>query len=32
MLEWLHELHSAEGIKAIIQGGGLLALIGIIFA
>jgi membrane-associated protein len=32
MLEWLHELHSAEGISKILHAGGLLALIGIIFA
>ncbi len=32
MLEWLHTLHSPEGISQIIEAGGLLALIGIIFA
>jgi membrane-associated protein len=32
MLEWLHQLHSAEGISQIIQAGGLIALIAIIFA
>ena len=32
MLEWLHELHSAEGISRIIQAGGLVALIAIIFS
>jgi membrane-associated protein len=32
MLEWLSTLHSAEGISDIIARGGLVALIGIIFA
>lgn len=32
MIEWLHSLHSAEGISQIIQAGGLIALIAIIFS
>lgn len=32
MLDWLRELHSAEGISQIIQAGGLVAIIAIIFA
>ncbi len=32
MMEWVHQLHSAEGISRIIEAGGLLALIGIVFA
>ncbi|OFZ20477.1 MAG: hypothetical protein A2X94_10715 [Bdellovibrionales bacterium GWB1_55_8] len=32
MLDWLKELHSAQGISQLIQAGGLFALIGIIFA
>lgn len=32
MLHWLHELHSASGISQIVQTGGLLALVGVIFA
>ncbi len=32
MLEWLHKLHSVEGISGIIQAGGMLALIAIVFA
>jgi hypothetical protein len=32
ILEFIHQLHSADGIRQIIQTGGLLALIGIVFA
>jgi membrane-associated protein len=32
MLEWLKGLHSSAGIAQIIQAGGVIALIGIIFA
>lgn len=32
MLDWLKELHSAAGISRLIEAGGLIALIGIIFA
>lgn len=32
MLEWLHQLHSPEGIRALIAAGGLIVLAGIIFA
>ncbi len=32
MLDWLRELHSAEGISQIVQAGGVIALTGIIFA
>lgn len=32
MLDWLKELHSAEGITKIISAGGLWALVAIIFA
>lgn len=32
MIEWLSHLHSAAGISEIIQAGGLIALIAIIFA
>ncbi len=32
MIEWLHSLHSAEGISQIIQAGGLIVLIAIVFS
>ncbi|MBI2026512.1 MAG: VTT domain-containing protein [Deltaproteobacteria bacterium] len=32
MLEWLRELHSASGIAQIIEMGGIIALVGIVFA
>ncbi|MBA3684556.1 MAG: VTT domain-containing protein [Planctomycetes bacterium] len=32
MLEWLTQMHTAEGIRAIVAAGGLIALIAIIFA
>ncbi|MDZ4675955.1 MAG: VTT domain-containing protein [Oligoflexia bacterium] len=32
MLDWLKELHSAAGIAQLIQTGGLITLVGIIFA
>lgn len=32
LMDWLRELHSAQGISKIIEAGGLVALIGIIFA
>ena len=32
MLEWLSELHSPAGLSLLVQAGGLVALIGIIFA
>src|SRR4051812_36818977 len=32
MLTWLKELHSAAGISQIIQTGGLIALVSIVFA
>jgi membrane-associated protein len=32
MMEWLKTLHSAEGISRIIEAGGLLALVAIVFA
>lgn len=32
MMEWLSRLHSAEGIAEIVQAGGVIALIAIIFA
>lgn len=32
MLDWLHQLHSPEGIRALIAAGGLIVLAGIIFA
>jgi membrane-associated protein len=32
MLDWLHQLHSPDGIRAIIAAGGLLVLTGVIFA
>ena len=31
-MDWLRELHSAQGISALIQAGGLIALVAIIFA
>jgi membrane-associated protein len=31
-VEWLRQLHSAEGISQVIQAGGLFALVAIIFA
>lgn len=32
MMEWVKELHSAQGISQIVQSGGLIALVAIIFA
>lgn len=32
MLEWLQQLHSSQGIAEIIATGGMIALVGIIFA
>lgn len=32
MLDWLHQLHSSAGIAQLIQTGGLIVLIGIVFA
>lgn len=32
ILDFIHQLHSADGIRQIIQTGGLLALVGIVFA
>ncbi len=32
MLEWLHDLHSARGISELIGTGGIVLIIGIIFA
>jgi membrane-associated protein len=32
MLDWLRELHSAQGISQIVQAGGVIALTAIIFA
>src|SRR4051812_4323228 len=32
MLDWLRELHSAEGISQIVQAGGVFAITAIIFA
>jgi membrane-associated protein len=32
MLDWIRELHSAEGISQIVQAGGVIALTAIIFA
>jgi membrane-associated protein len=32
MIDWIRELHSAQGISQVIQAGGMIALIAIIFA
>lgn len=32
LLDWIRDLHSAQGIAAIIQAGGLIALVAIVFA